>query len=132
MEPGTYQTWKPVSILVSKQKQDREQMQLIKVEILIYLLTAFIFNSKALLFCVKDRVWLKVSIPAYSFIIFGSIFVGFFFGLLIKKSILGSKTIWQSMRKFPGAVSSVRTFPNVDKEETSFSRNCTLVWSDSF
>ena len=78
-------------------------MQLIEVEVFIYLFTVFIFNSKALFVCVKDRVCLKVAIPAYCFTIFGSIF-GVLFCLLIKKLILGSKTIWQSMRKFPCAV----------------------------
>ena len=106
-------------------------MQLIEVEVFIYLFTVFIFNSKPLFVCVKDRVCLKVAIPAYCFTIFGSIF-GVLFCLLIKKLILGSKTIWQSMRKSPCAVSSVRTFPNMSKEESFFSRNCRLVWSDSF
>ena len=92
---------------------------------------SIIFNSKAQFVCVKDRVCLKVAIPAYCFTIFGSMF-GVLFCLLIKKLILGSKTIWQSLRKFPCAVWSVRTFLNLDKEETFFPRNCTLVWSDSF
>ena len=78
-------------------------MQLIEVEVLIYLFTVFIFNSKPLFVCVKDRVCLKVAIPAYCFTIFGSIF-GVLFCLLIKKLILGSKTIWQSLRKFQSAV----------------------------
>ena len=78
-------------------------MQLIEVEVFIYLFTVFIFNSEALLVCVKDRVCLKVEIPANCFTIFGSIF-GVLFCLLIKKLILGSKTIWQSMRKSPCAV----------------------------
>ena len=78
-------------------------MQLIEVEVFTYLLTVFIFNSKALFVCVKDRVCIKVVIPAYCFNIFGSIF-GDLFCLVIKKLILGSKTIWQSMRKFPWSV----------------------------
>ena len=94
-------------------------MQLIEVEVFIYLFTVFIFNSKPLFVCVKDRVCLKVAIPAYCFNIFGSIF-GVLFCLLIKKLILGSKTIWQSMRKLPCAVWSVRTFPNIDKREIFF------------
>ena len=78
-------------------------MQLTEVEVFTYLLTVFIFNSKALFVCVKDRVCLKVVIPAYCFTIFGSIF-GDLFCLLIQKIIVGSKTIWKSMRKFPCAV----------------------------
>ena len=118
------------SILVSKQKQAREKMQLIEVEVFIYLFTVFSFNSKALLVCVKDRVYLKVAIPAYCCNIFGSIF-GVLYCLLIKKLILGNKTIWHSMRKFPCAVWSARTFPNMDKEK-HFSQNCTLLLPDSF
>ena len=106
-------------------------MQLIEVEVFIYLFTVFIFNSKPLFVCVKDRVCLKVAIPAYCFNFSGSIFGGLFC-LLIKKLILGSKTILQSMRKFPCAVLSVRTIPNMDKKKTFFYRDCTLVWSDSF
>ena len=74
-------------------------MQLIEVDVFIYLFTVFIFNPKPLFVCVKDRVCLKVAIPAYCFNIFGSIF-GVLFCLLIKKLILGCKTISQSMRKF--------------------------------
>ena len=65
-------------------------MQLIEVEVFIYLFTVFIFNSKALFVCVKDRVCLKVAIPAYFFNSFGSIF-GVLFCLRFKKLILGSK-----------------------------------------
>ena len=78
-------------------------MHLIEVEVFIYLFTVFIFNSKPLFVCVQDRVCLEVAIPAYCFNIFGLIF-GALFCLLIKKLVLGSKTIWQSVRKFPCAV----------------------------
>ena len=78
-----------------------------------------IFNYKSLFLCVKDRASLKVSIPAYCFNFFGSIF-GVFFFLLIIKWILGSKTIWQSMRKFLCAVWIVRTSSHMDKEERFF------------
>ena len=43
------------------------------------------------------------------------------FCLLIKKLVLGSKIIWQGMRKFPCAVWSLRTFPHMNKEEIFFS-----------
>ena len=78
-------------------------MQFIDILVFVYLFGVLIFNSKALLVCVKNRVCLKVAIPAYYFNIFGSIF-GVLFCLLIKKLILGSKTIWNSLRKFPCAV----------------------------
>ena len=89
--------------LVSKQKQAREEMQFIVVEVFIYLFTVFTFNHKVLFICVKDRASLKIAIPAYCFNIFGSIF-GVLFCLLLQKLILGSKTIWESLTKFPCAV----------------------------
>ena len=67
-------------------------MQLIEVEVFIYLFTVFIFNYKAVFVGVKDRLFLKVAIPAYYFNIFGSIF-GVLFCLPFKKLILRSKTI---------------------------------------
>ena len=57
------------------------------------------FDYKALLVCVKDRAWLRIEILAYCFNTSGSI-CGVLFYLLVKQLILGSKTIWQSMRKF--------------------------------
>ena len=56
-----------------------------------------------LLGCLKDNAYLGIAISAYCFNILGSIF-GDLFCLLIKMLILGSKAIWQSMRKFPCAV----------------------------
>ena len=46
----------------------------------------FIFDFKALFFCVKDRTCLTIAMPAYCFNIFGSIF-SILFCLLIKKLI---------------------------------------------
>ena len=57
---------------------------------------------------------------SYCFSIFGLIF-DVFFCLLIKKIILGTDTIWQSMTKFLWAVWSVSTFPGMDKGETFLS-----------
>ena len=94
-------------------------MQLIKVEVLIYLFTVFIFSFKALFVCSKSRICLKLAIPVSCFTIFRSNF-GVLFCLLIKKLILGSKIIWQSMRKFPCAVWSVRAFPNTWTEKNFF------------
>ena len=42
------------------------------------------------------------------------------FSLFIKKLMLGGKTIWKSMRKFPCAVWSGRTFTHMNNEETFF------------
>ena len=78
-------------------------MHFIAVEVFICL---FMFDYKVLLVCVKDRTCLRIAISAYCFNIFGSIF-GVLFCLLTKKLILGCKTIWQGMRKFPCAVWSV-------------------------
>ena len=129
MEPGIYQTWKHIQYIIgSEQKQARKEMQLIAVKVFNYLSTTFNYN--ALFICAKDRAFLKIAIPAYCFNIFGSIF-GVSFCLLIKKLILGCKTISQSMRKFPCAVWSARAFPDMDKKKI-FLENCTLVWSDFF
>ena len=70
-----------------------------------------------------------MSMAAYCFSIFGSIF-GALFSLLTKKLILGCDTIWQSMRKFPGAVWIVSTLPDMDKEETflSWTLHIGMVW----
>ena len=62
-------------------------MQLIAVEVFIYLFMYTVFDYKALFVCVKDRKCLRITIPAYCFI-FGALFC-----LLIKKLPLGSKTI---------------------------------------
>ena len=79
--------------------------------------------------CVKERTCLRIAISVNCFNIFGSIF-GLLFSLLIKKLMLGSKTIWQSMRKFPCAIWSVRVFPHMDKEEIFFSQklHVDMVW----
>ena len=50
---------------------------------------------------------------------FGLVF-GVLFCLIINKLLLGSKIIWQRMRKFPCAVLSVRTFYYMDKDEIFF------------
>ena len=67
-------------------------MQFIAIEVFIYLFTVFIFKYKALFVHVKDRACLKIATPAYCFNIFGRTF-GVLFCLIIKKLILGSKTI---------------------------------------
>ena len=79
--------------------------------------------------CVKDRACLRTAVPAYCFNIFGSTF-GVLFCLLIKKLILESETIWQSIKMFPCAVWSVRAFLHMDKEEMIFSwkLHIGMVW----
>ena len=74
-----------------------------------------------------------VDIPANCFQIFKSIF-GLLFCLLDRKLILGSKHIWQSLRKFPCAVWSVGTFSQIEKkkEMSLFHENCTLVCGPIF
>ena len=94
-------------------------MQFIAVEVFIFL-RLFIFDYRALFVCVTDRTYLRIAIPTYCCNIFRSTF-GLLFYLLDRKLILGSKPIWQNMRKFSCAVWSVGTFPQMGKEETSFS-----------
>ena len=51
-----------------------------------------LFDYKALFVCLKDRICPRMAIPVYCFNIFGSVF-GVLFCLLIKKLILGCKTL---------------------------------------
>ena len=102
--------------LVSEQKQAGEEMQFIAVEVFIYPFTLFIFNYKVLFIWVKERACFKNSKTSLLLQHFWCLVL-----LLIKKLILGSKTICTSMKKFPCAVWSVRTFPYMDKEETFLS-----------
>ena len=60
--------------LISEQKQAREEMQFVAVEVFINLFTVFIFKYKVLVICLKDRAYLKIVIPAYCFNIFGLVF----------------------------------------------------------
>ena len=78
-----------------------------------------IFDYKALFLCVKYRTCLRIAMPGYCFNIFGSSF-GFLFCLLIKMCVLGSRSIWEGIRKVSCAVWSVRTFRHTDKVETVF------------
>ena len=77
------------------------------------------FDYRALFVYVKDRRCVRIAMPAYCFNNCGSTF-DFLFCLLDGKLILSSKTIWQSMEKFPCAVLSVRTFPHMEEEEPFF------------
>ena len=105
MEPGRYQTRQIINALYRCGG--------------IYFFCLFIFDYKARFVCVKCKTCLRIAILAYCFNIFGSIF-GVLFCLHIKKLILGCKSIWQSMRKFPCAVWRVSIFPHTDKKETFF------------
>ena len=107
-------------------------MQFIVVVIFIYLFIHIWF--RALFPCVKDRACLRLAIPSYYFNIIGSVF-GFLFCLLIKKLkklILGSKTIWQSMRKFPCEIWSLATFGQRRNIETFFLEKYMLAWFEFF
>ena len=55
-------------------------------------ISLFIFGYKTLFVCAKDMICLRIAVPAYCLNIFRSIF-GVLFFLLIKKLILGCKTI---------------------------------------
>ena len=74
-------------------------MQFIAVEVFNYLFTVFISNHKAYLRQGMSRKSNNSQLLQHILDHFGVLFC-----LLIKKVILGSKTIWQSMRKFPCAV----------------------------
>ena len=91
-----------------------------------------IFHYRALFLCVKDRTFLRITIPAYCFNICGSIF-GVLFCLLYSKLILESKTIWQSMRQFNMySLKCMGVFPHMDTGKTFFLENFTLVWHKRF
>ena len=70
--------------------------------------------------CVKGITCLRMTMTAYCFRIFGSIF-GTLFCFLIKKLIWGDDTVWRIMRKFLWTVWSVSTFSHMDKVETFLS-----------
>ena len=95
-------------------------MQFIAVEVFIWLIIKL---------CLCKRQDMSKNGNTSLFNIFGSMF-GVLFCLLIKKLILGCKTISQSMRKFLWAVWSVSTFPHMDKEETflSWKLHIDMIW----
>ena len=78
--------------------------------------TRYISNMKRPEKTIKRPEMSRNSISVYCLNIFGSIF-GVLFYLLIRKSILGNKTISNSVRKFPCVVWSVRTFPHMTKKK---------------
>ena len=101
-------------------------MQLMAVEIFIYLFAVFIFNYEAVCLCKRQGISKNSNtslLPQHFGLIFGVLFC-----LIINKLLLGSKTIWQSMRKFPCAVLSVRTFSYMDKNEIFFLLKNTHWW----
>ena len=119
LEPGTYQTWKLVQYIIGIKPETRQRIKVSHCSRGTYLCCLFIFDYKILFFCVKDRACLTIAVTAPSFNIFGSVF-GVLFWWLSKKLILITKNIWKNMRKFLWAVWSVKTFPDMDKEETLF------------
>ena len=118
MKPGTCQTWKPVQHINEIRTKTRQRISAVHwVEVFVF---AYLYLIIRMFVSVKDRATLRIAIRAHSFYIFGLIF-GFMFCLLIINLILRSKTIWKSMRNFPCVYWSVRTFPDMDKEEIFFS-----------
>ena len=94
--------------------------------------SVIIFDYRALFLCVKSRTCLRITIPAYCLNICGSIF-GVLLCLLYSKLILGSKTIWQSMRNFNmHSLKCVGVFPHMDTDKTFSLENFTLVWYELF
>ena len=106
-------------------------MQFIAVEIFIYLFAVFIFNYEAVCLCKRQGISKNSNtslLPQHFGLVFGVLFC-----LIINKLLLGSKIIWQRMRKFPCAVLSVRTFSYMDKDEIFFFIEIyILMWSDFF
>ena len=93
-----------------------------------YSLISYWFDYKVLCVCVKDRICLRMAIPAYCFNIFGSIF-GLLFFLLVKKLILVCKTIRES---FCEQIEAWVHFLIWTKKKHFFLEHCTLVWSEFF
>ena len=131
MGPGTYQIWKFVQYIICIRTKIGQIINAVHSSRGIYLsvYSIYIYNYNALFVCVKSRLCLKTELPAYCFNIFGSIF-GVLLFILIKKLILGWKTIWKSMRKFPRAIWCVRTFPHMNKQESFWSKLKTAHWYD--
>ena len=93
-----------------------------------------LFDYKALFVCLKDRICPRMAIPVYCFNIFGSVF-GVLFCLLIKKLILGCKTLWQIMRQIISFYEQFEVWEHFliwAKKKHFFLENCTLVWSEVF
>ena len=119
LEPGKYQTWKLVQYIIGIKPETRQRIKVAHCSRGIYICCLCIFDYKILCVCVKDRACLTIAVTTPSFNIFGSVF-GVLFWWLNKKLILITKNIWKSMRKFICAVWSVKTFLDMDKEETLF------------
>ena len=64
----------------------------------------FTFDYKALFVWVKDRTCIKIAISAFAASTFLNQFLVLFCYVYLLKSLLGNKTICQSMRKLPCAV----------------------------
>ena len=76
--------------------------------------------------CVKDRTCLRMAIPAYCFIIFGSTF-GALFCLPIKKLILECDTIWKKYEE--DSISSLKCdYISSDEQRRNISFLKTAHW----
>ena len=92
------------SVIIGIRAETRQGINAVHYSGGMYLFTClFMFDHRALFVYVKDRTCLRIAKPAYSFNISRSILC-VLFCLLIRKLVLGSKTICQSMRKVPCAV----------------------------
>ena len=98
MEPGKYQTWRLVQYIIGIRTETSQRINATHSSRgIYYLFTVFIFNCV----CVCKRQSMSKNSDTCPLLQdSGSIF-DVFFSLLIKKLLLGSKTMWQSMRKFP-------------------------------
>ena len=127
LEPGIYQAWKLIQY-IGIRREARQRINAVQCSRVIYLSLYLII--KLCLF-VQRTGRLRIATPACCFNIFGSIF-GVVFCFLIKKLILGCKTIWQRWESFYDQFEVWVHFPIWTKEKHLFLVNCTLVWSEFF
>ena len=97
LKPVTRQTWKLGQYIIGIRTELSQRINAVHSSRGIYLCiySIYLFNCKALFVSLKDKVCLKIAIPAYCFNIFCVLLC-----LLIKKLILGSKTNWQAWESF--------------------------------
>ena len=117
-----YQTWKMVQHIFGIRTETKQKINTVHCSRDIYLSVYLFWLLSSV--CLYKKLEMSKNSNARTLLnIVGSSF-GVLFCLLIKKSILGSKTIWQSMRKFPCAIWSVGTFPHM-----TFGMQIDVVWN---
>ena len=89
LEPGIYITNMKTCSIIGIRTVTSQRINAVLCSRGIYL-SAYLYLIIKLFVCVKDRICLRIAIPAYYFNIFGSIF-GVLLFLLIKKLILELK-----------------------------------------